>query len=227
MIVGRGLIATAFAPQFADDSDITIFASGVANSRDADVRHFERERLLLESELRSGRRIVYFGTCSVQDPALLDSPYVLHKLEMEDLLRQSGASTILRLPQVVGRSPNPSTLTNFLYGKILRGEPIQVWKGARRNIIDIHDVARIGGYLIQEQSEGHACINIACPFSVSVEQLVVAFEKVLGIHAHVELVDAGGSYEIDVTDAMRVARKLGLRFESDYVMNVVRKYYGE
>ena len=44
MIVGNGLLATAFAPRFASDRALTVFASGVANSRETRQAEFERER---------------------------------------------------------------------------------------------------------------------------------------------------------------------------------------
>ena len=47
MIVGHGLLARAFEPRYGDDPRVTIFASGVSNSRESVPAAFERERAML------------------------------------------------------------------------------------------------------------------------------------------------------------------------------------
>ena len=62
MIVGNGLLATAFAPRFASDRALTVFASGVANSRETRQAEFERERDLLQHTLQAAPVMMYFST---------------------------------------------------------------------------------------------------------------------------------------------------------------------
>lgn len=75
MIVGNGLIASAFSSYFRDDPNVVVFASGVSNSRECRGEAFQRERQMLMDALRLEKFMLYFSTCSVNDPELLDTPY--------------------------------------------------------------------------------------------------------------------------------------------------------
>lgn len=165
MIVGNGLLATAFAPRFASDRALTLFASGVSNSRETRQTEFDRECDLLQHTLQAAPVLLYCSTCSVHDPELSRSPYVQHKLAMEQLIQRAGPQhAIVRLPQVVGFSANPHTLTNYLYRQISAGERFQLWLQARRNLIDVTDVVAIVSHLIDTRQIAGASLNVACPF---------------------------------------------------------------
>jgi len=86
LIIGNGLIASAFNSNLRNNEDVIIFASGVSNSREVRSDEFFRERKLLVDTLALGKYIAYFSTCSVDDPELLNTPYVAHKKEMEALV---------------------------------------------------------------------------------------------------------------------------------------------
>ena len=227
MIIGSGLIANAFAPSFSDDPDIIIFASGVSNSQENRVEAFLREKQLLLECLSLKKKIFYFSTCSVHDPQLLDKPYAVHKIEMENLVAASPDYVIFRLPQVVGTTPNPNTLTNYLHKQILSGSHFQIWRHAKRNLIDVDDVALIATHLHQTFNTNRQLVNIACPFSLTIDQIVSIFELVLGIKANYSLVDMGGDYQIDSGLASEVAQRIGVSFDDTYIEKLIRKYYGK
>lgn len=149
MIVGNGMIASAFKSYFGDDPDVIVFASGVSNSRENRGEEFLREKKMLMECMSYEKFTFYFSTCSVNDPELLDAPYVVHKKEMETLVRSAKDYAIFRLPQVVGKTPNPNTLTNYLYRQIMSGSNFKVWRHATRNLIDVDDVASIVSYLVR------------------------------------------------------------------------------
>jgi nucleoside-diphosphate-sugar epimerase len=226
MIIGNGLIAKSFVQEFGDDPNVIIFASGVSNSREINSDAFLREKQMLIEALSQKKMLVYFSTCSVDDPELITTPYVINKMEMETLVRSAKDFAIFRLPQVVGKTPNPNTLTNFLNKKIISCEPFQVWRHATRNLIDVDDVAAIVTYLIRSSVTSGITINIACPYSVTVPQLVKIFELVLNKKASYTEVEAGGTYMIDASLATKVAREIGIDFDDAYVEKLIRKYYG-
>ncbi|SDS00881.1 Nucleoside-diphosphate-sugar epimerase [Halopseudomonas xinjiangensis] len=228
MVVGRGLLATAFALELGERDDLIVFASGAANSKGRDAEAFLRERRMLEECTRQGRRLVYFGTCSVHDPELHDSPYTQHKLRMEELAKQSARYAIFRLPQVVGPTQNQHTLTNYVRTMIMSGQPFTVWRGARRNIIDVTDVARIA-HVMLDDAPADSCftVNIANPRSIAVTELVHTFETVLGKKGTYTVVEGGGAYEIDTSRSSEAAVRAGINFDTHYVENVLRKYYGK
>lgn len=232
MIIGNGLMARAFARYFAERQDVIIFAAGVSNSRETDAAAFTRERTLLEQTLEQAaareQLLVYISSCSIADPELTQAPYVLHKRAQEKLLTERAPRmAIFRLPQVVGHTPNPHTLTNFLHQTIASGKRFQVWNRAHRNLIDVDDVARIGHRLLERGDVVNRAVNIACPYWVAVADLVRVFETVMDKRARYDLVDFGGSYHIDVDLAMSAAAEAGVVMDQNYVIQLIRKYYAD
>ncbi|MCD9085892.1 NAD-dependent epimerase/dehydratase family protein [Stenotrophomonas sp. SY1] len=224
MIVGSGLIARAFQG-FADDQDTIIFASGVSNSGERDPIAFSRERELLHHFLeQTSGRLVYFGSCNVVNPDQ-NSPYFDHKRAMEQLVISSGKGLVLRLPQVVGHTRNPNTLTNYLRDCIVQSRPLTLWTHAQRNLIDIDDVASIATNLLSS-ADTPSLVSIASPWSLAMPHLVSLFEQVLGRKAIVELIECGEHMNIDSALAEAVARDIGLDFGPDYPLRVIQKYYG-
>ena len=140
MIIGSGLLANAFLKSPLNIENVTIYAAGVSNSNCSDESEFKREHLRLVEALKKSPKnnvFIYFGTCSVYDPLVFKTPYVIHKLEMEKIVHSHHSYHIFRLPQVAGETSNPHTLLNFLHARISRSEKFNLWENAERNIIDV------------------------------------------------------------------------------------------
>jgi nucleoside-diphosphate-sugar epimerase len=227
MIVGNGLLASAFEDSFKEDSKVIVFASGVSNSQEKSEAAFLREKNLLTSVLEQDKFIIYFSSCSIEDDSLSKAPYVLHKKSMEMLVKSASNYAILRLPQVVGKTNNPHTLTNYLYQKIFSNEPFQVWQYAERNLIDVKDIALISTYLYKTAALNKVTLNIACPYFTPILELVSIFELVLRKKANFTLLEAGGSYRLDTTLGNEAAKKMGINFNDDYIEKLIRKYYAK
>lgn len=224
-ILGTGLLATAFAQHFSSDEAICVFARGVSNSSETQNVAFDREARLLEQGLAGSRRLLYFSSCALASASDGDSPYFAHKRRMEKaVLEASPLNLVLRLPQVVGRTSNPHTLTNFLHGKITQGQPFTVWARAERNLIDAEDIARIATDLVRNHP-GERMVAVAAARSMTIAEIVKLFERVLGLHAAYTLEDRGNPLPIDNALCMRVATKLGIDLGDDYPEQVLRKYY--
>jgi nucleoside-diphosphate-sugar epimerase len=228
MIVGSGLLASALAHRYALDEDVLVFASGVSNSGETRVSEFQREANLLHATARnySRKHFVYFSTCSIDDPDRLASPYVRHKIEMESCVELFPSYSIFRLPQVVGTTENTHTLTNFLYKKIVSGEPFTVWSGAWRYLIDVADVALIAEAMIGSQDYRARPVNIASSHPIKMPELVKIFERVLQRDAACQSVVRGENYVIDVRDTQQIVNSCGIEFDSGYVERTIGKYYG-
>lgn len=228
MIIGSGMLARVFGEADLDPSEVLIFASGVSNSQCEDRREFERERNLLSQWLSDSMTLkcfVYFSTCSVNDQESLRTPYVQHKLQMEQLVRAYRGHLILRLPQVAGRTPNPHTLLNYLYARIARGERFSLWLRARRNVIDCDDVRTLGVALINNGVHGDT-IAIANTRDYAMIEIVETLERVCRGHAVYDAVDRGGACDIDVSRILPLLRDSGIVFGDDYLQRVLGKYYG-
>ena len=227
MIVGQGLLARAFSARYDRDPAVTVFASGVSNSTETRHEAFARERALLAPLLGRGTRVVYFGSCaSATDDASRASPYMRHKRAMEELVAGSPDGVVLRLPQVVGVTPNPNTLTNFLRDHILSATAFTVWTNAERNLIDVDHVAAIGARLIDgARSGGPRVFSVASADPLPMPAIVAIFERVLGRRALCTAEPKGGPLHIQAAEALAVAGELGIDLGPGYAESVIRKYY--
>lgn len=228
MVVGHGMIAKAFSRYAADDR-VVLFASGVANSRTTDTREFEREQELLGRTIALCRDklLVYISTCSVDDKDVAQSPYVMHKLNMEALIAHSvGTYLILRLPQVVGKSSNPHTLVNYLHDCIVRGKRFAVWRNAVRYLIDVEDVVQITSHLVDHTTVRNAAINIVSrPYAIP--DIVAVLERITGCRADCEFEDRGANYHIDGALSSQIAARLNITFDELYLESMLAKYYAK
>lgn len=230
MIIGSGLIAHAFRTGYAQREDVCLYAAGVSNSACRDEHEFARERERLTAALDKSQAIdcfVYFGTCSVGDPAAQETAYVQHKLAMERLVAAHPRHLILRLPQVAGITPNPHTLLNFLYAHIARSEAFGIWIKATRNIIDVDDVAAIACLLIEDNTARNITVNIANPHCYTMPDIVAAMERIVGKKAIYNLIERGSGYQIDISGIRPLLNKAGVAFGDDYLDSVIGKYYAK
>jgi nucleoside-diphosphate-sugar epimerase len=226
MIVGRGLLAQAFGPHFAEDPRFVIFASGVSNSLETRPEEFAREAALLREWVSVDvKRFVYFGSCGVTAPESELTPYMLHKQAMESLVLAAPHGLVLRLPQVVGHTSNSRTLTNFLRNHIVSGEHFTVWARAERNLIDIDDIVGIGSWLATKLPSEATAVSIAAIHSLPMPRIVEIFERVLGRAANCTYVEQGAPMIIDTRTIEGLAPQLGIDLGEGYIERVIEKYY--
>lgn len=219
-------MAKAFSA-FNDNAEIVIFASGVSNSLETSQSAFCREKDLLRRtrDDNPGALLVYFGTCSAEDPDRRETPYVRHKIEMESILAASPYPwMVLRLPLAIGRGHRGQTLARYLHERILLGEPIEVWAHSIRYPIDVEDVVRIATRLVGDQTMWNRRINIALR-AFSVLDFVRIIEEITGRSATYTLVQKGQHYELQCPEVARLASELQLDFSEGYLELVLRKYF--
>jgi len=228
MIIGSGLLAQGFAQVLSLSQNVCIYAAGVSNSNCIDSFEFERECQRLTDALEHAVHVdafVYFGTCSVADPEAINTPYVQHKLAMERIVQNHPKNMILRLPQVAGKTPNPHTLLNFLYGRISRSERFNLWSKAKRNIIDVADVVVIVQQLIANNATRNVTLNIANAINYSMLDIVDTMEQIVGKTAVFNKVERGSDYFIDITSITPMLENAGIKFDDNYLQKVIKKYY--
>ena len=229
MLIGRGLLARAFAAHYEHDENAVVFASGVSHSQCEDEAEYIRETALLRSSLErhaDARLFMYFSTCSIFDPSARHSRYVAHKLQMEDIVSAHRAHLVLRLPIVVGSGGNPHSLLSHLAQRIEAGQPVEVWENAGRYLIDIDDAAAIARDLADTEHARNERINVAAPHDVAVIDLVNVLGRVLAKQPVCRLVEKGSRYGVDTERIRLSVARLGIGFDRCYVERVLRKYYG-
>jgi nucleoside-diphosphate-sugar epimerase len=227
MIVGNGLLASAFDKRQVSELGATVFASGVSNSDENDPAAFLREESLLTRHLEDASGpFVYFSTCSITDPDKGRGHYAQHKARMEDKVRTRPDSLILRLPQVVGRTSNPNTLANFIARHIADGTELTVWRNALRCLVDVDHVAGVAVHLLSQSSRLGTTQEVAPPETVTMPALVAMMEKVMHRKANVRIVDRTGGMTPDPTLMIHVAPDIGIDISPGYNLRLLQKYYG-
>lgn len=229
LIVGNGLLAKSIGSLDYLLNNTCIFASGVSNSTSNSIDEFERERVMLRMTIDDlvDRKIVYFSTCSICDIYHgKSSPYIIHKLKMEELVGSCNNFLIIRLPQLVGFTRNPYTLTNFLFNKIIHGVSFEVYRSAYRNILDIDHATLMSVHAINDCNLNNNIVNIANPKSIHILDLIKIMEFVLNKSADYKLINGGSKIDLLENYSESVADSLGINFDCNYEKFVVEKYYG-
>lgn len=223
MIVGTGLIANSFKERYDNDDNIIIFASGVSNSSNCLADDFKREiDLLMKYIYIKDKKLVYFSTCSVYDDSVNTKSYVLHKLNVENIIRSMHSNyLIFRLPIVVGETSNNSTFFNNIKNKILNNEPINVYKKATRYLIDIDDISNILPYIID--NDKNKAINVCFDNKMLVIDIINIMEQILSKNANIIHIDFGHNYDINNSEFKKVLTD-NLLPSKEYTIELIRKY---
>lgn len=154
IVLGDGLLATAFRSLGDTTVPGVVFARGVSDSTSADEDAYHRELELLGSAatlaLEAGEPIVYFcgapiyGTfesCRHEDDELRpQTRYGRHQADAERLIRASGARYVIaRTPNVVGPGGHAHQLVPALVRQATSGL-IHVQSHATRDLLDVDDL---------------------------------------------------------------------------------------
>lgn len=227
MVIGTGMIATEFK-KYMPDGNFVIFASGVSDSTHAAAEAYLREKTLLEETINSynDKILVYFGTCSIYDPSMKESPYVHHKIKMEDMIiRNQKKYMIFRLSNVVGFTGNQNTVINYFVRKIISNQPFELWQHATRNVIDISDMYKACDEILQKGLYTNTIINIANPFNYKVVDIIEAIESHFNIKGNYQLKPKGSGPIIDTSAVEGIFRELNITFGPKYLSVLLNKYF--
>ena len=227
MVIGNGMIATRFVA-YQDDDRFVIFASGVSNSSVTNRDVFDREKQLIiqTRQAHPDKRFIYFSTCSIYDESLSYSPYVLHKLQMESLVaNHKGGYTIFRVSNPVGKTSNKHTILNYLIDVICKQISFTVYSGAKRNLMDLDDMYKLCDGVLQQSLFSNAILNVANPNSYSILYIVKHIENHFLKKALYKTVEKSSVPHIDVADVLPLYERLHIRFDNDYLVHLLKKYY--
>ncbi|WP_291122032.1 NAD-dependent epimerase/dehydratase family protein [Empedobacter sp. UBA7620] len=222
MIVGKGLIANLFTE--VDLDEVVFFASGVSNSSETRKGEFLREQNLVEDTLANNpeKLFVYFSTCSIYDSSKYNSLYVLHKLHIEEIIKQKAKHfLILRVSNAVGRGGNPNLLMNYISRQILNDQELVVHQQATRNLIDVEDVKNITMKYIASK-DWNKIINVAYTENFNILEIIEVFEQILNKKANKNIENKGEHYSIDIHE---LDYAFDLNDKNDYLHQLIEKYY--
>lgn len=227
MILGNGLIANELKKiiELKNENKVIYIASGVSNSSEVDEDKFLREENLVKSTFTLKSKIVYFSTCSIYDEESLDSPYVRHKIKMENLIAARGNFFIFRVPQVVGFSLNKSTLVNYLANKIKNREKFVLWSSALRNLIDVHDLALMVNFCVGNNLGFNKISNLANKNFYTVDEIVKELEFIIGAEAQYSVLKNNKNFIFCTKFSESISNKAKITFNNNYLRNILNKYY--
>lgn len=227
MIVGSGMVASACKALTGWESDI-LYASGVSNSSEHRKELFDREMQLIKSylsKIQGDATFVYFSTTSILDPSKSQNAYILHKLDIEAMLHSSNLNhLIVRLPNLVGVSKNPHTLTNFFAESIQSGKPVKLINNAVRHLIDANDLAFILNQIKDRYGKTNTIVNVETDKPLTARQILSLMEDVLQKRAQVieseePLLSQRSKYDDNSTV------KYIFETTENYHRDLIRKYY--
>ena len=232
-IIGKGFIAKNFK-KIKFSKRYIIYAAGVSNSNLKDKNKYKLEVKKFENFIRRVNKkkiIIYISTLSVEDKKLKNDLYVKNKLIIEKLAKKLlKRYIIIRLPQVIGHNKNKYTLTNWVFNSILKEKTLLIWKGSKRNIIDIYDVTKIIESFLKTNPRKNTQINILNPKTIRIENIIKIFENILNIKAKIKILSRKNK-NINLKQISKktfLAKKYYKNLDNkNYYKNIIKKYYGE
>lgn len=228
MIVGNGVLASAFAAEVNDWNDFIIFASGVSNSKESRMDAYERESELINSFLGTQKTLVYFSTTSIFDDSKQNDPYVQFKKDTESYIKNNFKNhLIVRLPIVVSKNNNTHQLIGHIKAQITSGEKLIIHKYAARYFVDVRDIPRYIRLIFDEMKKAKIktlTLNVGYPHKISMMKLVDILKE-LYPDLSIELAELGYSYETDFSYFQSLITNE--QFHSSDPENILRYYLKE
>lgn len=232
MIIGSGFMAQNFHDQIQEIEklNICLYAAGVSNSQTEDkiLLTKDQNRIIdFSKKFDQEKKLVYISTCCINDPSRNKNPYTKNKLHIESFIKEKFKKyLIIRLPEVVGKSDNKTSLTNFLYHHIKNKKNFEVWSKTKRNIIDIQDVVLITMSVLKNRFLNNTIINIANSMNYKIREIVENLEKLTNIKANYNLVDKGDeNWQIDISEISKIIKNNKINFNENYLYKTLKKYY--
>jgi nucleoside-diphosphate-sugar epimerase len=228
VIVGKGMVAGALKDISGWEEDI-LFSSGVSNSGEFESSPFQKETDLVKSfinNLSAGSSFVYFSTTSIFDSSKSSNPYIIHKLSIEKMLRESNIDfLIVRLPNLVGFSNNPHTLTNYFADSIRKERPITLKSGAIRHLIDVADLSNILNDIKRMFGKKKLTVNVDTDKPLSAGKILEFLEETLNKKAIIQIVPENNNGIQKETVNADGAIDFLWKTEENYHKELFKKYY--
>jgi nucleoside-diphosphate-sugar epimerase len=222
MIIGKGLIASAFEIMEENYLDCIIFASGVSSSREINYDEYNREKELIIETIKQNKELkfIYFSSVSVN---VDKNKYFEHKLKMENLIKNYTSNYIIfRIPQVVGRNGNPNNLVNHIKNCVLTGNEIITNNYIERALLDVEDLVMIVNHC--KNKTINETLNLSGVEKIKVYDLCNLIGELLNKTPIIKIV---GDIEYNnwVIDNSELINEVIINFDKkNYTLNTLKKY---
>lgn len=238
-IIGSGFLARHLDAIAMAHPDVTVLAAGAPLPHNPPSA-YEREVRLVEDTIahcrRSDRKLVFLSTaasglyggpgCRGEEdaPIVPTSGYGRHKLALEQMVGTAGIRYLsLRLTYIVGPHGRDDRLVPALIHQLRSGQ-VTVYRGARRDILDVADFVVMVDRLLAAGA-GQQVVNIASGESVPVGLIVDHLEQRLGLRAERTHVDVDAPHWVSVDKLRRLMPDFdAMGFGPGYYRRVIDRY---
>lgn len=219
MIIGHGLLAQSLRSE--DREGLIFFCSGVSNSLETAPEAFERELDLLRQQ-PSDEVLIYFSTISIFNPAKQNSPYIRHKVAMEDEVRaRFNRHIILRLPNMVGAGGNATNLFPYFLNAIAADERVLIYQNTHRDIMDTTALPEIVNCLLSAGFCG--TLNACYSNPPTVLELYLYMCSLVDAVPNYELLPGEDPFRVDNAAFLQLMEAGNLHPETDW-KKIVRRF---
>ncbi len=230
LVVGSGFVAKNFKKVLKKKTfkDLVIYASGISNSRIKDRFLLKKEIHKIKSFLKHNKKmIIYISTYSVLDPSRNKSLYCKNKIKIEKFIKKNAKNyQIIRFPELVGKSKNPNTLTNYFYKKIKNKKNFILFKNAIRNFLDVDHAIKLSLIFIQDIKYKNKIINLINPKNETAKKVVFNLEKIIKKKARYVINKKNFKYRKILSSVKKKdLRKIKIKFDNNYLFKILKKYY--
>jgi nucleoside-diphosphate-sugar epimerase len=190
MIIGNGLIAKAFMESNFNHDDYVIFASGVSNSKETNIKEFSREGALLKQTIEDNpnKKLIYFTSVLTET---MSNDYYKHKKIMEYVIKELTKDYIIfRIPQLIGKIGNKYNLIHVLKDSINNNE-ITIYNGIYRAILDVDDLVKFVDYSKNKVNRDY--VNVSYIEKLSINEIVNFVSSIMKKSANYKIVDGKGT----------------------------------
>ena len=187
-IIGTGFLASKFKRyhDFLKRNNTVVYAAGISNSLEVNKKKLHREIVKIDNFLKKNqKKIIYISTYSVTDSSRSKKQYVKNKIKIEKLIiKKSKDYLIIRMPEIIGNSKNPNTLTNFFYERVLKMKKFILFKNSRRNLLEVNDAIINTIKIIKLYKNKNKIVNLLNKKFYTPLMIVKTFENILNKKAN-------------------------------------------
>ena len=103
------------------------------------------------------------------------------------IVKKSKNYLIIRMPEIIGRSKNPYTLTNFFFKKITKNKKFLLFKNSKRNLLEVNDAIKNTIKIIKLYKNKNSIVNLLNKEFYTPLKIVKTFENILNKRANFEI----------------------------------------
>ena len=230
-IFGNGFIAKSLVKlnPYLKKKNFVIYCSGISNSLEKSKYKLEKEVKVLKKFYKKfkNKYIIYISSSSVLDSSRNKSEYLKNKIKIEELIKNKFQKyLIIRLPEIIGNSRNPNTLTNFFYNNIIKKKKFIIFKNSKRNFIDIEDVFKIIKIIVLKININKKIITLCNKYNNSPKEIVQLLETIVNKKANYKEINVKKqNWRLNYSSISKYVKETDIKFNKYYLKKILFKYY--